>query len=419
MKSKNFILVVIGQIISLFGNAALRFALPLHLLQITGSPALYGVVSAAAFVPLLIMSPIGGMCADRVNKRNIMVILDFITAGITVGFLLLSRSVDPVLLIFVTLMLLYSISGFYQPSVQASVPFLVSQDRLVSANSVINSVASLANLLGPVLGGLLYSAYGLESILSISAVCFFCSAVMEIFIQIPSEKGEKKGVLHILLGDLAQSVRFITRQQRAVGRITLTVALFNLFLSALIIIGLPIITVQVIHVQDSSVMLGYLQGIMGVGGLAGGIVSSVAGNRLQAGSIWRLILLISLLLLPVSASLFFQLPDGFQYLVLAACAFLIMALATVFTVQMTTLVQRLTPRHMIGKVLSWIIAISVCTQPIGQAVYGAVFECMAGREWAVFFLAAAVCVLISLLFKRVSQTLSEETPAGAEPEGAA
>ncbi len=203
------------------------------------------------------------------------------------------------------------------------------------------------------------------------------------------------------------------------GRITLTVALFNLFLSALIIIGLPIITVQVIHVQDSSVMLGYLQGIMGVGGLAGGIVSSAAGNRLQAGSIWRLILLISLLLLPVSASLFFQLPDGFRYLVLAACAFLIMALATMFTVQMTTLVQRLTPRHMIGKVLSWIIAISVCTQPIGQAVYGTVFEFMAGREWAVFFLAAAVCVLISLLFKQVSQTLSEEAPAGAEPEGAA
>ena len=55
------------------------------------------------------------------------------------------------------------------------------KDRLVSANSAINSVSSLANLLGPVLGGLLYSAYGLESILSISAVCFFCSAVMEIF----------------------------------------------------------------------------------------------------------------------------------------------------------------------------------------------------------------------------------------------
>ena len=51
-------------------------------------------------------------------------------------------------------------------------------------------------------------------------------------------------------------------------------------------------------------------------------------------------LLISLLLLPVSASLFFQPPDGFRYLVLVACAFLIMALATMFTVQMTTLVQR-------------------------------------------------------------------------------
>ena len=55
---KDFILVVIGQIISLFGNAVLRFALPLHLLNITNSPALFGMVSALSFLPMLLMSPI-------------------------------------------------------------------------------------------------------------------------------------------------------------------------------------------------------------------------------------------------------------------------------------------------------------------------------------------------------------------------
>ena len=80
--SRDFTLVVIGQIISLFGNAVVRFALPLHLLNISQSPALYGLVSALAFLPLLIMSPLGGVIADRVNKRNIMVVLDFTTAGI-------------------------------------------------------------------------------------------------------------------------------------------------------------------------------------------------------------------------------------------------------------------------------------------------------------------------------------------------
>lgn len=65
--SKDFTLVIIGQIISLFGNATVRFALPLYLLNYTGSSALYGTVTACAFVPAILLSPVGGMIADRVN----------------------------------------------------------------------------------------------------------------------------------------------------------------------------------------------------------------------------------------------------------------------------------------------------------------------------------------------------------------
>lgn len=69
IKNNNFILIVIGQIISLFGNGIIRFVLPLYLLQITGSSAIFGIVSAMSFVPLIIVMPIGGIIADRVNKK--------------------------------------------------------------------------------------------------------------------------------------------------------------------------------------------------------------------------------------------------------------------------------------------------------------------------------------------------------------
>ena len=59
--TKDFTLVVIGQIISLFGNATIRFALPLYLLNLTGSSALYGTVMAFAFIPTILLSPIGGI----------------------------------------------------------------------------------------------------------------------------------------------------------------------------------------------------------------------------------------------------------------------------------------------------------------------------------------------------------------------
>lgn len=105
--SRNFMLVVIGQIISLFGNATIRFALPLYLLNQTGSSALYGTVTACAFIPAILLSPVGGIVADRVNKRNIMVALDFFTAALILGFALLMNRVDLVLLLTVMLMLLY------------------------------------------------------------------------------------------------------------------------------------------------------------------------------------------------------------------------------------------------------------------------------------------------------------------------
>ena len=107
--SRDFTLVVIGQIISLFGNAAIRFALPLYLLNQTGSSAIYGTVTACAFIPAILLSPIGGIVADRVNKRDIMVILDFFTAAVIAGFSLLMNSVNLTVLLAVTLMILYGI----------------------------------------------------------------------------------------------------------------------------------------------------------------------------------------------------------------------------------------------------------------------------------------------------------------------
>lgn len=79
---RDFTLVVIGQIISLLGNAVLRFVLPLYLLDVTGSRSLFGLCSAAAFVPMVVLTPLGGVVADRLHKQRIMVALDFFTCAL-------------------------------------------------------------------------------------------------------------------------------------------------------------------------------------------------------------------------------------------------------------------------------------------------------------------------------------------------
>ena len=190
--TRNFTLVVIGQIISLFGNQIIRYAIPLYLLNETKSAALYGMVLAMSFIPMLFMAPIGGIIADRVNKRNVMVGLDFATAVLVFAYSQLRGHFGLVPLLVVTLMLLYAIQGAYSPAVQGAIPVLVDDENLMSANAVINGVSSISGIVGPVLGGIMFSLFGLQPILLIGAVCFLLSSIMEIFIVIPFEKRKKE-----------------------------------------------------------------------------------------------------------------------------------------------------------------------------------------------------------------------------------
>ena len=237
---RDFTLVAIGQVISLFGNAALRFALPLYLLNQTGSSRLYGLVTACAFIPAILLSPVGGIAADRFNKRNIMVLLDFFTAALIIAVSLLLESVNLVALLAAALILFYGIAGAYQPAVQASVPALVEPEQLMQANSVINMIASLAALAGPALGGILYSVYGLKTVLAMCAACFTTSAIMELFIRIPFVKQPADGSMwQTVKTDIADSVRFIAREKPAIGRVMLVACGVNLTLSSMIEVGIP------------------------------------------------------------------------------------------------------------------------------------------------------------------------------------
>ena len=397
--SKDFTLVVIGQIISLFGNATLRFALPLYLLNLTGSSALYGTVMACAFIPSILLSPVGGIVADRVNKRNVMVILDFFTAAVILVFFLLMDGGNIVGLLTATLMLLYGIAGAYQPSVQASIPAMVAPGNIMAANSMINTISSFSSLTGPVLGGILYSAYGIKPVLWVCMVCFVLSAVMEIFIQIPFQKPASEGsIWKIVKADMTESIRFIRREKPVIGKTLLVVCGINLFLSAMIIVALPYLVTEVFALEASQAnrLYGYAQGALAAGGLAGGIGAGIFARKLSVQKAGSLITASALCVFPIAAVLILF-PSGMvNYLVLTVCCFIIMILSTVFTVQMMSFMQAETPRNLIGKVIALALTIAMCAQPLGNALYGVLFEICEGREYAVVLFSGAVSLVIAV-----------------------
>lgn len=413
--SKDFLLVAIGQIISLFGNQILRYALPLYLLHQTGSSALFGTISACAFLPMLLLFPIGGMIADRVNKRNIMVILDFSTALLVALFFFLQGKINIVPLMAVTMMILYGIQGAYQPAVNASIPILVETRYIVQANSVVNVISSFASMTGPVVGGVLYSLVGLKSILSVSMICFFISAVMEIFIHIPCEKKQTKGTMFdTVLSDLQESFAFMFRKQPVIWKLSLSYALTGVFLCSLVFISVPVLVTQHLGFSAAAAnrLYGYAQGVIAVGSIAGGVLAGTLAKKLTPKVIPLLITGCALSIFLAGAAL--QLLHGAMeiYFVLVLGCSLLLLLSSLFQIQMLSYVQILTPNHLIGKVVSCVICICMCANPVGVLFYGFLFEKIGTHFYLPFYAAAsivlAICLAMRHIFGEIEQKINQQ-----------
>ncbi len=397
--NKNFTLVVIGQIISLFGNGIIRFALPLYLLKVTGSAALFGITAAFSFIPMIILTPIGGIIADRVNKRNVMVILDFMTAALITAFFILLGKVDLVILLTVTMMILYGIQGAYQPTVQASMPLLASNENLLQANAIINQVNALSSLLAPIIGSYLFASWGLNPVLILGIIAFFVSAVMEIFIKMPHVKAEKQKVLDIVKNDMRDSYNFIVKDNPIFIK---TVAIFigyNLFFSSLLFVAIPVLVTQTLAMSDE--LYGITQAVMAGGALFGGIITGIYAKKLMVHKVYMFLFLSALFLLPVGLVIAFGLPPIVCYVIITASCFCLMALTSVVGIQMLTFLQSETPPELVGKVISLILAMILCAQPLGQAMYGMLFDAFVEYRYVVVLVASPISALIAWQSKRI------------------
>lgn len=408
LMTKDFTFVVIGQIISLFANATIRFALPLYLLNQTGSSAIFGTVTAIAFLPSILFSLIGGIMADRINKRNIMVILDFVTAAVLFLFMLFYKHMSLVLVITLTMMVLYGIAGTYQPSVQASVPVLVAQKHILKANAIINAIGSLANLLGPVIGGVLYSAYGLESVLWVCMFCFLFSAIMEILIHIPYEKQKSNDpIVKMVWNDMKISFHYIWKENPIIGKLLNSACFINLFLSSMITVALPYLITEVLNFEPNTAneYYGYAQGILGIGGLMGGVLAGVLASRLHIKKSGALLVYGLLALLPMGFALLWSLADFQIYFVIVCSCFVSMMLFSLFSIQMLAFMQEKTPQTLIGKVMSVVMMVSMCAQPLGNAFYGFCFAYTVGYEYLVIFFAFFISLFLVIYIKKAAKQL--------------
>ena len=124
--TRNFTFLILGQISSLIGNYTLKFALSMYVLEQTGSASIFAGLLALAMLPTILLSPFGGILADRANRRNIMVALDTLS-GLSVLIASFAMALGQDIFVIGALLIILSVLGaFESPTVQACVPQMLS-----------------------------------------------------------------------------------------------------------------------------------------------------------------------------------------------------------------------------------------------------------------------------------------------------
>lgn len=391
--TRNFTLLILGQVSSLTGNYTLKFALSMYVLEQTGSASIFAGMLSAALLPTVLLSPFGGILADRANRKHIMVALDALSGLSVLAAGLLLPLGRELWVIGALLVLLSVLAAFESPTVQACVPQMVSPQNLVQGNAVVSQVSAVTSLVTPFLGSLFYTAFGIGPVFAAAVVCFWLTALLECMIRLEYQKPPRTaGIGAIVREDLAVSAHFLRREQPDILKLLLLAALAGMFVSGTAVVGFPYLVRTVLGL--SATYYGAAESAMGAAAILGSLCAGLLGKKLRVRDLSAIFLSFGLSLFPIGLS--FLLPVGrmARYGVLLFFFCVCQLGVCIFSTYAITLIQQRTPEQLMGKVMSCVFTLSMCAQPVGQMVYGALFDCFSDSVyWVLIPTGMLICLI--------------------------
>ncbi|GAB3677133.1 MFS transporter [Actinocorallia lasiicapitis] len=348
---------MVGQAAAFVGDGLLGIALAFAVLDLGGSPAELGFVLAAHAVAMVGFLLFGGVLADRLPRRNIMVVSDLTRFAAQLGIAVLVISGTGEIWQLAALNAVHGLaSGAFAPAAVGLMPSIVPPDGLQQANAVKGLTYSLGNIAGPALAGLLVAGFGPGWAIAGASSTFLVSAVLLLGVPATAAQAETSGTF---LRDLLRGWQEF-RSRTWVWATVVYASLANLLLAAFLVLG-PVIADRDLGGPSrwAAVM-----GALGVGSLVGGVIAFRVRPRhpLRAG-----IALVSLCALPALA-----LAGHRPVVAVAGVAFLAGLGLTVFNTLWETSLQTHVPAASLSRVGAYDAFGSLACQPLGQAVVGPV-----------------------------------------------
>lgn len=269
-----FTVIWAGQLLSLTGSAMTTFALTVWLWQETGQATTVALHAFFTFAPGLLMSPLAGVLVDRWNRKWVMLSSDIATGLGTLGILiLLSSGQLQVWQLYALAAWSGTVGAFQLPAFAAATTTLVPKANFARANAMRSLASSSAQVAAPALAGTLLSVAGVAPILLIDLTSLTLAVLALLIVHVPDHGSTDRQEDESFWDEALTGFRFLVKRRGLLG---LTIAF-----TALQFFGMMIVTILapmiLARTDGNEAVYGLVSTAMGSGGVAGGLVLSLAG----------------------------------------------------------------------------------------------------------------------------------------------
>lgn len=386
LRNRRLTRIQLALVFSLLGDAAYATAVTVWA-YLEGGAAAVGAFTAVRLLAAAVLAPVGATLADRYSRRQVLIFCDAARAVLVAGAagcLILDASPG----VYVLATLAGVLNAPFRTTQRAWLPSLAdSPGELAAANASASTLESLAVLAGPALGGLLVALVGVTPVFLFNVVTFLVSLVLVLMVSATpvAPRHEESGILrelaagfHLLAVDA--DLRSVTGQVCA-----------QTFVGGAVKVLLIVLAVDVLETGPSGV--GLLEAVLGVGAVLGG---AVALARVSADRLGRdLALGVALWSAPLALIVAWPSP------VSVVLAMVVLGVANpVVDVNLDTIVQRMTPDHLLGRAFGALDTCYIATSAIGAALAPLLLQAV-GLRWALAAIGAPVLLVALLSYPRM------------------
>ena len=378
---RDVVIFLSGQTVSLFGSMLVQYAVMWHITLETKSGVALALAAVFGFLPQAIVSIFGGVWADRLNRKALIIGADSAIAVSTLALaILMLNGMTDLWLIFVALAIRSTGAGIQMPAVSAMIPQITPTEHLMRVNGINGSIQSAMALLAPAAAGALYATASLTSIFFVDVVTAVIGIGLLSLIAVPTVRNAAaEGAGYFT--DLVEGVRYIAHHAFVRWLLVLFGVVFLLTVAPSYLTPLMVARTFGEEVWKLTV----LEIAFSVGMVLGGIVIAVWGgtkNRIAMIVVSSVLFGILSIALGLSTNLwvFF----GFMFLVGLAVPF--------FSTPSMTLLQETVEPERQGRVFGFVGIVMAVAMPIGMVVFGPLAD-----QFSVEILLVAAGVLMFLV----------------------